>query len=253
MEMVRAVIIDDEPKNLRILSRLLNDYCPMVALVGEADNGQAGIELIRREKPNLVFLDIEMPYGNAFDMLDALQPVDFEIIFVTAFDTYSLKAFRYSALDYLLKPIDIGELKKAVGRAVERITAKKMDFMQLELLLNRLGKSQSVINKLALPSDEGLIFVSVEDIIRCESKGGYTYFYKQNGEKVISSRNIKEYEDILPENIFFRVHNSHIINLQFVKKYHKGRGGCIEMQDGALIEVAIRRKDDFLSRFGAKS
>jgi two-component system LytT family response regulator len=251
--MVRAVIIDDEPKNLRILTKLLEKFCPEVSVIGLADGGQKGIEVIRSEKPNLVFLDIEMPYGNAFDMLDKLQPVDFEIIFVTAFDNYSLKAFRYNALDYLLKPVDIEELKKAVGRATERITSKKIDLMQLELLVNRIARPEQGINKLALPSGAGLIFIPIADIIRCESKGGYTHFYRRSADKIISSRHIKEYEDLLPGSIFCRVHNSHIINLHFVEKYHKGRGGYVEMTDGAMIEVAIRRKDEFLAHFGLKS
>ena len=252
--MIRAVIVDDEPKNVRILSKMVGKFCPDITIAGTAENSLQGIQIIKNEKPDLVFLDIEMPYGNAFDLLDQLQPVGFEVIFVTAFDNYMLKAFKYSALDYLLKPVNIEELQAAVKKAVGRIKSKESNLQHLDYLLNLLNKQQkATISKLALPSSDGLIFIPVDTITRCEAKAGYTHFFLFNDEKLITSRNMKEYEEILPSSIFFRIHNSHIINLNFVKKYHRGRGGFIEMMDGAMLELAIRRKEEFLALFGIKS
>jgi two-component system LytT family response regulator len=176
------------------------------------------------------------------------MPVDFEIIFVTAFNNYTLKAFKYSALDYLLKPVNIEELKASVKRASERISSKNIN-LQLSNLLQNFQKKNDSLQKIALPSKEGFVFVAMEDIIRFESSSGYTYVFTRKGEKYISAKNIKEFEDLLSESIFFRIHNSHIINLDAVKKYHRGRGGYVEMTDGSMIEVAIRRREEFMKRF----
>lgn len=247
--MIRSVLIDDEPKNNRILKMMLEEFCPEVTIAGQTDNVTDGVNLIREVKPDLVFLDIEMPHGNGFDLLDQLMPIRFEVIFITAFNDYSLKAIKYSALDYLLKPVNIDELKTAVIKAAEKIASRKVN-ARIENLLYNLHKPQQELQKIALPSREGYVFVLLTDIIRCESKTGYTTFYVAGAEKIMSSRNIKEYEPLLPNEIFFRIHNSHIINLNHVKKYHRGRGGYLEMDDGATIEVATRRKDELLARFG---
>jgi two-component system, LytTR family, response regulator len=249
--MINALIVDDEPKNIRILQGLLAECCPDVRITGEAVSAETAIPLIAEKHPDLVFLDIEMPHGNAFDLLDRIMPIDFEIIFITAFDAYTLKAFKYSALDYLLKPVSIDELRTAVLKAKERIRFKNIN-VQLQNLMFNINKPNSSMQKIALPNNEGLVFVQLSEIIRFEAKGGYTYVHTTDNQKYISSRIIKEYEEILPAEIFYRVHNSHIINLNFVKKYHKGRGGLIEMSDNALIEVATRRKEEFLAKFGYK-
>jgi two-component system, LytTR family, response regulator len=253
--MIRAVIVDDEPRNVRILSGMISEFCPEISVAGTASNSRKGKEVIQSENPDLVFLDIEMPYGNAFDMLDKLQPVNFEIIFVTAFENYSLKAFKYSAIDYLLKPVNIEELQQAVTRVVKRKQSRENHHLQqMEQLLNQLNKKQQVVaEKIALPSSSGLIFVPFRSITRCEAKGGYTHFYRNEEEKIVAARNMKEYEELLPEDVFFRIHNSHIINLNFVVKYHRGRGGFIQMTDGAMLELASRRKDEFMAKFGIKN
>lgn len=246
--MINSVIIDDEPKNIRILTKMLSEFCPQVNLVGEAKDALQGFEIINRKKPELVFLDIEIPFGNAFDLLDKLMPVNFEVIFVTAFNEYALKAFKYSALDYLLKPVNISELKIAVEKAAERINSININ-ARLNNLLQNLQLKKEGLQKIALPVRDGLIFVEVDDIIRCEASGTYTLFYVKKLGKIITSKNIKEYEALLPGNIFFRIHHSHIINLMEIKKYYRGRGGSVEMNDGALIDVAVRRRLEFLSRF----
>jgi two-component system, LytTR family, response regulator len=247
--MINCVIIDDEPKNIRVLTKMLEEFCPDAVVVGEATNAGDAEKIIFRTQPDLVLLDVEMPYGNAFDLLDSLMPVKFEVVFVTAFNDYTLKAFKYCALDYLLKPVNIEELRTAVQKASEKVRLRNMN-KQLNTLLANLKQPDATSFKLALPSIEGLVFVPTDTITRCEASGGYTVFYLKNGEKILSTKNIKEYEDILPHSIFMRVHNSHIINLMCIRKYHKGRGGYIEMEDQALIEVASRRKNEFLSRFG---
>jgi two-component system, LytTR family, response regulator len=246
---MRSLIIDDEPKNVRILKKLLEDYCPQVEVIGDADDAKMAYSTIRELKPELVFLDIEMPYGNAFDLLDKLLPIDFEIIFITAFDDYSLKAFKYSALDYLLKPVDIEELKAAVKKASEKITGKNIN-LQLGNLLSNLKNSQVTLQKIALPHADGIVFINVEEIIRCEANGNYTIIYADSKEKITASKTIKDYEELLPPGIFCRIHNSHIINLNRIKKYHRGRGGFVVMDDGTSIEVASRRRDEFLAKFG---
>lgn len=250
--MISAVLIDDEPKNIAILRKMLGEFCPEVTVSGEAGNSREAFDVIRKVEPDLVFLDIEMPYGNAFDLLDQLKPIDFEVIFVTAFNNYMLKAFKYSAMDYLLKPVDIEELRSAVDRVIERRKSKQVDSRQIETVLDAFKNPRLPLEKLALPSSRGLVFYDLKDIIRVEAEKGYTYIYLKSGEKIMSGRNIKEYEEMLPETMFFRIHNSHLVNLSHISQYHKGRGGNIEMSDGTVLEVATRRKDELLALFGIK-
>jgi len=246
--MIESIIVDDEPKNISVLRKMLNDFCDDVDVVAEAKDAQQAIALIQQHSPDLVFLDIEMPYGNAFDILDKLMPVNFEVIFITAFNDYALKAFKYCALDYLLKPISINELRVAVEKAATSISSKSMG-LQLKNLIDNLKNKNEALRKIAFSSKEGLVFIEMGDIIRCEASGSYTHIFIKGKEKIISSKSVKEYEEILPEAIFFRIHHSHIINLTEIKKYHRGRGGHVEMSDGAFIDVAVRRKEEFLSRF----
>src|SRR5436190_7485545 len=247
--MINAVIIDDETRSIKLMKNILSKFCPQVHLIGDANNGQTGQELIQQKKPELVFLDIEMPYGNGFDLLNALMPIDFEVIFVTAFDKYMLQALKYSALDYLLKPVNIAELKAAVKHAETRINKNSIN-QQLTILLENFKKHESGLKKIAIPTADGFDFVLIEDIVRCEAQGPYTRLFIKDSKKILVSKPLKEYESLLPDNIFLRIHNSHLVNLNFIKKYNRGRGGYIEMDDGTTLEVATRRKDEFLSRFG---
>jgi two-component system LytT family response regulator len=194
-----------------------------------------------------VFLDIEMTHGNAFDLLNQLQPVEFQVIFVTAFDNYAIRAFKYSAVDYLLKPIDIDDLRASLGRVLQRVQGKTF-VDQMETLLYNVETFQLTQQKMAVPTLTGLVFIPIKDIMRFEAKGSYTTIFLTNTEQIIATRNIKEYEDLLPSAIFCRVHNSHIINLHKIQKYHKGRGGYVVMEDGTNIEVASRRREEFLQR-----
>ena len=245
--MIRALIVDDEPKNIRILHGLLQTYCPQVQVVGQANGFHKALELIESSHPDLLFLDIEMPYGNAFDLLEKIMPVKFEIIFVTAFNDYALKAFRYSALDYLLKPVNIDELKAAVAKAEQKLDQKNVN-LQLNNFINNFKKAE--LQKIALPLLDGLLFVPVPEITYLHAKGSYTDVHLHNGEIHTTARTIKDYEDMLSQDTFCRVHHAYLINVNHIKKYSRGRGGLIEMEDGAIIEVSVRRKDEFLSRFG---
>jgi two-component system LytT family response regulator len=247
--MINAIIVDDEPKNVSILRSLLAEFCKNVNVVADASSAEEAFTAIEKVKPDVVFLDIEMPYGNAFDLLDKIKPVNFEIIFVTAFDEYTLKAFRYSAIDYLLKPVSIEDLKAAVEKATSRVNLKNLN-VQLNNLLFNLQRNADAPARIAITSLDGLTFVPINEIARCEAKGNYTFIHTIDHQKHVCSKNIKTYEDMLPSSIFFRIHHSHIINLKLVKKYHKGRGGIVEMEDGTMIEVATRRKNEFLSLFG---
>lgn len=245
--MIRSLLIDDEPNNVAALRELLLKFCPVVDIVGTADNAKRGQELIVSTQPDLVFLDIEMPYGNAFELLNNLQPVNFEIIFVTAFDNYAINAIKYSALDYLLKPVNIKELKAAVEKASDRIHIKNID-QRINTLLFNLQKPKKVLGRMALPTVDGLEFVNVDDIVRLEAFSNYTVIHTEKS-KLIISKLLKDFEDILSEDAFSRIHHSHIINHHFIKKYHRGRGGYVEMTDGTSIEVSIRKKDEFLAKF----
>ena len=247
--MINAVIIDDEPNNVFILANLIQEFCPNVSVAGEANNAQKAELLIRRINPNLVFIDIEMPYGSGFDMLDKLRPINFEVIFVTAFNEYTLKAFRYGALDYLLKPVNIDELREAVSKAERNIHLKEYNW-RLDSFLENLKKLSPNSSKIALPAKKGVVFVPTSEIIRCEAYGSYTYIFAKNRSKIVSSKNIKEYEDLLPQDMFYRVHHSHLVNLSCISGYQRGRGGYVEMDDGAVIEVAARRKDELMVRLG---
>jgi two-component system LytT family response regulator len=247
--MIKSIIIDDEPDNVMVLTKMIQEFCPGVSLLGEADNAIKAVTLIQQVEPDLVFLDVEMPYGNGFDILDRVLPVRFEVIFITAFEAYLLKAIRYRALDYLLKPVDLTELMEAVAKAEQNIQSKNFNW-RLEKFLMDLKKPDLNLNKIALPGKSGVVFIPISDIIRCEASNNYTIFIIKNRGKIISAKSVKEYEAILPKELFFRVHNSHLVNLNYVQGYQWGRGGCLEMEDGVVLEVAARRKDELILRLG---
>lgn len=245
--MIRTILVDDEPGNSDILTALLTQYCPSILLCGQAGNIDEAVRLISEVSPQLIFLDVQMPGGSGFDLLDRISNKQTEVIFVTAYDSFLLKAIRYSAIDYIMKPINLEELTAAVKRADERLSNKMIN-RQLELLLSNL-RQPAQVQRIAIPYKNEYLFVSVADIVRLEAKGSYTEIFLVGNKHYLVSKNIKEYEELLPESLFSRVHNAHLVNLNFIKTYHKGRGGHIEMQSGMSIEVSARRKEEFLSRF----
>ncbi|CAN5427945.1 LytTR family DNA-binding domain-containing protein [soil metagenome] len=256
MKRLRAAIIDDETNAREALANLLQLLCPEVDICGEAKNVDLGIELIKREHPDLIFLDIQMPGKTGFDLLSSFEKVDFGVIFTTAYQEYAIRAFRFSAIDYLLKPIDPDELQTAVEKSKSQVGS--VNPLQLQILQEQLDTPQNQSlrlvqrkkndnQRIALPTAEGIHFVQMTDIIQCESLGSYTKFHLTKGPAIIVSRLLKEYEEILDNYYFFRVHQSNIINLEHIKRYVKGDGGQVWMSDNTEIEVSRRRKDEFLT------
>jgi two-component system, LytTR family, response regulator len=245
--MINCIIIDDEPGNVSILKKMLHQYCPDVHVTAEALSATDAIQVIRELRPQLVFLDIEMPGINAFDLLNALMPVTFEIIFVTAFADYGVKAFKYCALDYLLKPVDIDELIRAVQKAKTRIAEKNIN-QRLELFLDQRPVGGHTFSKIAVPTLDGLVFYPVEEIICCIAKGTYTQIELIEDKDMLVSSTLKEIEEALPASIFCRIHHSYLINMNHIKKYYKGKGGYIEMNNGRTMQVSARKREEFLSR-----
>lgn len=247
---IRALIVDDELGSVQTIEALLTRYCPNVEIVGKAYDPEQAASQIAAVKPQLVFLDIEMPFGNAFDLLDKLAPVTFEIIFVTAFNIYAVKAFRYAAADYLLKPLDIEELKAAVTKIEQRLGGNQIN-ARIEMLLENLRQPETSINqKINLPTSDGFRIERIQKIMYLHAEGSYTYIFLEGGDKILVSKNLKDFEDLLPEKVFCRIHHSSIININFVKQYYKGRGGEIEMADGEMIMISTRKKADFFKLLG---
>ena len=244
--MIRAIIVDDEPFCCDTLETMLEKYCPEVSLVAICNSGEEAIAAINQQKPDLVFLDIEMPRMNGFDMLQKIGTINFEIIFTTSFDQYALRAIRFSALDYLLKPIDKDDLQTAVQKVIQR--TQKPIALQLQLLMQKLQQPVNPLNKIALPTMEGLQMVPVESILYCESDSNYTIFYLKDKQKIIVSRTLKEMEEMLEEYSFARVHSSYLVNLQEVNKYVKGEGGYLVLNDGSIVNVSASRKKLLLSK-----
>ncbi len=243
--MIKILIVDDVKKSREALQLILQNYCPQTKVIGQASSAEEAFPLIQTEKPDLVLLDIEMPNGSGFSLLNRFESIDFEVIFTTAFDQYAIKAIKFCALDYLLKPIDIKELIKAIQKTEEKIRHSQ-ERENLQHLLSNLKQRNSPKNKIALPTQEGLAFIMVDDIVRCEADGNYTLIYFKNGKKTVTTRKIKDFEELLNEHAFFRVHRSHLINLNCIEKYYRGDGGYVTMVDGSSIDVARRKKDDFL-------
>ncbi|MEX0967505.1 MAG: LytTR family DNA-binding domain-containing protein [Bacteroidia bacterium] len=243
--MIKAIIIDDERKSGENLKALIEKYCKHLKVIATADSVESGIEAIANEKPQLVFLDIELNNGTGFDILSSLDSTDFEVIFTTAFEQYALKAIKFAAVDYLLKPIDVEELTAAVFKAEERLNHREAN-KNFEVLMQNL-KSASSNHKIALPTTQGLTFVPVSHILRCEADGSYTWFYFKDGRKLIVSKKIKEYEELLSAYGFYRVHHSHLVNMEEIEKYVRGDGGYVVMTDGTMVDVSKRKREHFLA------
>lgn len=248
--MLKCVIVDDEHKSREILRILIEDFCENANVVAQCPTVADAIVAIEEHKPHVVFLDIQMQGETGFDLLEKIKKIDFEIIFTTAYSEYAIRAFKFSAIDYLLKPIDIEELKKSIEKVEKKVN---VDFsVRLEQLVQNLKGGTNHRYKLALPSSEGLMFVKVEDIVYCEASSNYTNIYMTDGKKHMVSRTLKEYEDLLAEQDFFRIHNSFLINLNAIKKYVRGEGGYVVMANDKSLDVSKRKKESFLARIGTK-
>lgn len=247
MMKLKVVIIDDELNSLSVLKMLIEKYCPDVQVIGEAGDARAGKKMIDECSPDIVFLDIEMPLASGFDLLDTLEQRNFQTIFVTAYDQYALRAIKYSALDYLLKPIGIDEFVAAVGKAREKLNLQH-PHGTLDLLTSYLRKDL-VPNKIAIPTAEGLEFVDANQVVRCEAHGNYTKMYLLGNKIHTITRSLKEYEKVLNGYNFLRVHHAHLINLGHIQKYVRGEGGYVIMTDGSMVDISKRKKGEFLARF----
>ncbi|MBL7974102.1 MAG: response regulator transcription factor [Candidatus Kapabacteria bacterium] len=234
---MNAVIIDDEESGRETLQHLLARFCADVTVVATADSPDNGIAAIKQHNPDLVFLDVEMPGGTGFTVLEAFPQLSFHVIFVTAYQHYAMKAIKFSALDYLLKPVDVQELQKAVGKATQH--------KQQQVTVVSKPHADSI----AVPVEDGLIFLNPADILRCESDSNYTQCFLLSGQKLLVSRTLKEFDELLSPHDFMRVHNSHLVNLRCVNRYVRGKGGYAVMKDGSEIEVSPRKRDEFLECF----
>ncbi len=245
--MIQALIVEDEDNSKDILTALINKYCHQVEVLDCASDANEAVEKIELHKPDLVFLDIELPYGNAFDILSKLKEINFHIVFTTAYDEYVMKAIKVGAADYLLKPIDYLELAEAVEKIEKKIAERKIH-LNMEQFMATFPK-QLQTNNLALPTMEGYSFIKLDEIIRIAAEGNYCKIYCINKQTYTITRQIHDIENKLPQGAFCRIHNSHIVNMNHVKEYVKGRGGYVVMIDGSNVDVSNRRKDQFLGRF----
>lgn len=248
MTKLKTLIIEDEEASRITLTNYLTKYCPDVELIGEATNILDGHKLITRKKPQLVFLDIEMPYGNAFDLLEKFESIDFQIIFVTAFSDYALRALNLSACKYLLKPLNIDQLVEAV-EDVKRIDEKNNLLRSSNLLLENLSIENIQQKKIALPLLDGFEVVTLKDIVQCNANDNLTQFIMVDGAKKTVCRTLKFYEELLSEFNFLRIHKSHVINLNYVKNYKKSSGGEITLTNGVTLSLSASRKEAFLEKF----
>ncbi|GAB3998678.1 LytTR family DNA-binding domain-containing protein [Spirosoma daeguense] len=246
--MIRAVIIDDEPNAVGLLSLRLSQHCPQIDVVASCTNSHKGIQAIIDHEPDVVFLDIEMPQMNGFQLLEAVSGISFALVFVTAYDKFALKAFRYSAIDYLLKPIDTQELIEAVNRIEkqQKTTAEQLDHLKHQLA----GSTKLLPDKIALPYQNGVTFVDLKDVIYCESDDNYTKFYVLDGPHYLVTKSMRDIQDLLETRGFMRVHRQYLINLNHIKKFVKGEGSYLIMNNQQSIPVSRAQKDRLMERFG---
>lgn len=247
---LRAVIVEDEKHSRETLKNLLEEFCVNIEVIGLAASVSEAIEIIKLKKPDVIFLDIELQTGTGFDVLEQVTHLDFEVVFTTAFEQYAIKAVKFSSLDYLLKPIDLDELQRAVEKAQNKknqTTYKK----QLETLMLNLKQKKPSLNKICLATADGFEFINVDTIVYCKAEGSYTAFILKDNSKLLVSKHLKEYENLLLEQDFMRVHNSFLINLKEVKKYVKADGGYIIMNNNDTVNVSRSKKDDFIKVMSA--
>lgn len=242
-EIIKAVLVDDDRSSILALRSLLGSYFPKVEIGGTASNVMEAIQLIDSIKPNLVFLDINMPDGSGFDVIDRVDFRGFQVIFITAFDKYAVQAFEISALHYLVKPITL----EGVEAAIDRYKETKVDDIDKKIsVLKASLKNKN--EKIIIPSTDGLNIVKLGEIVRLEASDVYTVFYMTNGQRFVASKPLNNYEKILEDLPFSRIHSKHLINLMFVKRYVKGKGGSVIMEDNTEVEVSVRKKADFLEK-----
>jgi two-component system LytT family response regulator len=240
--MKKAVIIDDENRTRDLIAKMINSFGLDILAIPAGENVQSGIQAIEELKPDIVFLDIQMPDGTGFDVLKSVKNKNFEVIFITAHEEFAIKAIKFSALDYLLKPIDPEELKAAVEKAIKAVDDKKEE-SQFEALQNNIQPNQK--KRLVLKTQESVYVVELHEIIRCEADRNYTSFFLSSGKKILVSKTLKEYETLLSTHNFLRVQQSHLVNLDYVDRYDKGNGGSVVMKDGSEVPLSPAKREVF--------
>ena len=248
--MLKALIVDDEPKARENLQILLHDFVEGVEVAALCENISESIEAVKLHSPDVVFLDIQLQRETGFDLLTRLKDINFEVIFTTAYTEYAIKAFKFSAIDYLLKPIDIDELKKSVAKVEKRLNHNMTG--RLTQLVQNLKQGSNENYKIALPTLDGLVFVKISDILYCEASSNYTQIFTTD-EKYLVSKTLKEYDDLLSDHNFFRIHNSYLININSIKKYVKGEGGYVVLNNDTSLDVSKRKKEAFLNKIGIRN
>jgi len=244
--MIQAIIVDDEQHCTDRLRYLADTYCAgEINIAGTADTIESAFELINKVKPQVVFLDIQVHQQTGFDLLKRYPVIPFQVVFTTAFEQYAIKAFKFSAVDYLLKPIDPDEFKHTVERLKDKLD-KEDQSAKVDLLFQNLKLLVQPSPKITVPTVIGLEFIKVDDIIRCRSDVNYTTIFTRDKKELVVAKTLKEFEGLLSGYNFFRIHNSHLVNLAYIKSYHKGKGGYIQLEDKTELEVSTRRKDEFL-------
>ena len=243
--MLRAIVIDDIEKIRKENIAVIKTTCPGISIVGQADSVASGVKLIKQLTPDLIFLDVEMPDGTGFDLLQKLSPIAFKVIFITGYEDFAIRAFRFSAIDYLLKPLDAKELVEAVKKAEHALGTEVFD-MKLHNLFTNLERPKN-LQKLVLKTADKIYSVNIQDIINCESDKNYTTFYFINAPQLVVSTNLKEYETLLGPHNFFRTHKSHLINMTYFDHFIKSEGGnTIVMKNKSSVPLSVRKKEEFL-------
>ncbi len=243
---MKAIIVEDEAHSRKTLTNFLHKYCPEIEITAQEETVKSAILSINTTPPDLLFLDIDLPDGSGFDVLDSIVKPWPKIIFVTAYNQYAVKAFQISAIDYLLKPIDPQLLINAVQKVSSNEEPTGQMVQKMEVM--RENRISGQLHKIAIPSQNGIQMIRIEDVVRFEADGNYTTIFMRDKSKLVVTKKIKEFEMLLEDLHFFRLHQSHIVNLHFVERYIRGEGGTVVLEDGSQIEVARRRKEDFLDR-----
>ena len=243
--MIRAIIIDDEHYGRQALKVAIEQHCPDIEIVAICDRPEDGLEQIKSLHPDLIFLDIQMPGMSGFDLLQQIQTITFEVIFVTSYDQYAIRAIKFSALDYLLKPVDADDLIIAVDKAKKR-KSQQLEDHQVQSLLHHLGYKSEKIEKVAVPTADGITFFHTDDIIYCQADGNYTRLHLINNREELVTKILKDFELLLRNSGFCRVHNSFLINLKHIQKYVRGEGGTVVLSESHQVDISRRRKEEFL-------
>ncbi len=246
--MLRALIVDDERKSRENLKNLLEEFCDGVEVIGLAGKVSEAIEFIDGQNPDMVFLDIQMQNETGFDLLEHYDKINFGVVFTTAHSEYAIKAIRFSAIDYLLKPIDIEELQNAIKKAQKQLDNDSQFKNKLEVLLQNLKPDNTANYKIALPTTNGLVFIKIRDILYCQGESNYTVIHTINDKKYMVSKTLKDYEEMLTDYNFFRIHKSYLINLNEIREYVRGEGGYVVMNNQKMLDVSKRKKESFLAK-----